>query len=45
MRGVNKVILVGNATSGAEMRHTSNGKPISSIRLATSRSVKGEEET
>ena len=45
MRGVNKVILVGNATRDAELRHTSTGKPVSSIRLATNRQIKGEEET
>ena len=37
MRGVNKVILVGHATRGAELRHTAAGKPVSSIRLATNR--------
>ena len=45
MRGVNKVILVGNATRDAELRHTSTGKPVSSIRLATNRVVNGSEET
>ena len=45
MRGVNKVILVGNATRDAELRHTSTGKPVSSIHLATNRVVKGAEET
>jgi single-strand DNA-binding protein len=45
MRGVNKVILVGNATRDAELRHTQTGKAVSSIRLATNRSIKGEEET
>ncbi len=45
MRGVNKVILVGNATRDAELRHTSTGKPVSSIRLATNRVVNGTEET
>jgi single-strand DNA-binding protein len=45
MRGVNKVILVGNATRDAELRHTSTGKPVSSVRLATNRQVKGEEAT
>jgi single-strand DNA-binding protein len=45
MRGVNKVILIGNATRDAELRHTQNGKSVSNIRLATNRSVKGEEET
>jgi len=37
--------LTGNATRDAELRHTSSGKPISSIRVATNRSIKGEEET
>jgi single-strand DNA-binding protein len=45
MRGINKVILIGNATRNAELRHTQNGKPVSSIRLATNRQIKGEEET
>jgi hypothetical protein len=45
MRGVNKVILIGNATRDAELRHTQNGNAVSSLRLATNRSVKGEEET
>ncbi len=45
MRGVNKVILVGNATRAAELRHTSSGKPVSAIRLATNRTVNGQEET
>ena len=44
MRGVNKVILIGNATRDAELRHTQNEKAVSSIRLATNRSVKGDEE-
>ncbi len=45
MRGVNKVILVGNATRDAELRHTSSGKVVSGIRLATNRTVNGQEET
>ena len=45
MRGVNKVILVGNATRDAELRHTGTGKPVSGIRLATNRVVNGQEET
>ena len=40
MRGVNKVILIGNATRDAELRHTQNGKPVASIRLATNRTVR-----
>ena len=45
MRGVNKVILIGNATRDAELRHTTSGKPVSSLRLATNRVVNGQEET
>src|SRR5829696_3783064 len=45
MRGVNKVILVGNATRNAELRHTQTGKPVSSLRLATNRTINGQEET
>ena len=35
MRGVNKVILVGKATRDAGLRHTSSGKAVSGIPLAT----------
>ena len=45
MRGVNKIILIGNATRDAELRHTQSGKAVSSIRLATNRVVNGQEET
>jgi single-strand DNA-binding protein len=45
MRGINKVILIGNATRDAELHHTQTGKPVSSIRLATNRVVKEQEET
>jgi single-strand DNA-binding protein len=45
MRGVNKAILIGNATRNAELRHTGTGKAVSSIRLATNRVVNGQEET
>ncbi len=44
MRSVNKVLLIGHATRDAELRHTQTGKAVSSIRLATNRQVKGEEE-
>jgi single-strand DNA-binding protein len=44
MRGVNRVILIGNSTRDAELRHTQNGKAVSSIRLATNRLVNGQEE-
>jgi single-strand DNA-binding protein len=45
MRGVNKVILVGNATRDAELRYTGGGKAVASVRLATNRIVNGQEET
>ena len=45
MRGVNKIILIGNATRNAELRHTSTGKAVSNIRLATNRVVNGQETT
>ncbi len=45
MRGVNKVILVGNATRDAELHRTGSGKAVSNVRLATNRSVNGQEET
>jgi single-strand DNA-binding protein len=40
MRGVNKVILIGNATRDAELHHTQSGKPVANLRLATNRAVK-----
>lgn len=43
MRSVNKVILVGNATRDAELRHTKTDKPVATIRLATNRTVGGQE--
>ena len=43
MRGVNKVILIGNATRDAELLHTQSGKPVANLRLATNRQVGGEE--
>src|SRR5688572_9594094 len=45
MRGVNKVILIGNATRAAELRKTTSGKAVSHIRLATNRMVRGGEQT
>jgi single-strand DNA-binding protein len=45
MRGINKVILIGNATRAAELRSTSSGKAVASIRLATNRLIHGQEET
>lgn len=45
MRGVNKVILIGNATRDAELRHTQSGKAVSNLRIATNRTVNGQETT
>ena len=45
MRSVNKVILIGNATRDAELRHTQSGKAVSNVRLATNRKVGDAEES
>lgn len=45
MRGINKVILIGNATRDPELRKTSNGKPVANLRLATNRMVGDKELT
>ena len=45
MRGVNKVILVGNATRDTELRQTKTGKPVANLRIATNRLVDGTETT
>lgn len=37
-KGVNKVIIVGNLGADPELRHTSNGTAIATLRLATSES-------
>lgn len=39
-RGVNKVILVGNAGADPETRYTANGNPVTNLRLATDESYK-----
>lgn len=44
MRGINKVILVGNATRDAELHQSSSGKVMVNIRLATNHTVAGKEE-
>jgi single-strand DNA-binding protein len=46
MRGINKVLLVGNATRDAESHQTTTGKPVANLRLATNRAIRatnGEE--
>jgi single-strand DNA-binding protein len=44
MRGINKVILLGRATRDAELRSTTGGKPVSNIRLANNRVVRGKDD-
>ena len=43
MRGINKVILLGRATRDTELRSTASGTPVSNIRLATNRIVRGKD--
>ncbi len=38
MAGLNKVMIIGNVGTDPEMRFTPNGNPVTSFRLATSRS-------
>ena len=40
MRSINKVILLGNATRDAELRHTTSGKAVASLRVATNRATR-----
>ena len=42
MRAINEIILGGNTTLAAELRHVYIGKPASRILQTTSRIVKGE---
>ena len=37
MAGLNKVMIIGNVGTDPEMRFTPNGSPVTSFRLATSR--------
>ena len=43
MKGINKVILLGRATRDTELRSTASGTPVSNIRLATNRVVRGRD--
>jgi single-strand DNA-binding protein len=43
LKGINKVILVGNATRDAEAHQTQTGKPAANIRMATNRAVKADD--
>ncbi len=42
-RGVNKVILVGNAGADPELRYLPSGAPVANVRLATSSSWKDKQ--
>lgn len=47
-RGLNKVMIIGNLGKDPEMRYTTSGKPVTSFRVAASRSWKtsdGEQRT
>lgn len=41
MVGLNKVMIIGNVGTDPEMRFTPNGNPVTSFRMATSRSYTG----
>jgi len=41
MAGLNKVMIIGNVGTDPEMRFTPNGSPVTSFRLATSRTYTG----
>ena len=43
MGSVNKVILVGNLGKDAELRYTSGGAPVATVRLATTERYKDKE--
>ena len=45
MADVNKVILIGNTTRDTELRATKSGTPVANMRLATNRTVNGQELT
>ena len=38
MAGLNKVMIIGNLGTDPEMRYTANGNPVTSFRIASSRS-------
>ena len=43
MKGINKVILLGRATRDTELRATTNGTPVSNLRLATNRATRSKD--
>ena len=45
MSSVNKVILVGNVGTEPEMRYTADGTAVVNLSLATSKKIKGQDDT
>jgi single-strand DNA-binding protein len=43
MAGLNKMMVIGNVGTDPEMRYTPNGNPVTSFRIATSRSYKAQD--
>lgn len=43
MAGLNKIMVIGNVGTDPEMRYTPNGNPVTSFRIATSRSYNGQD--
>lgn len=43
MAGLNKIMIIGNVGTDPEMRYTPNGNPVTSLRLATTRSYNNRE--
>jgi single-strand DNA-binding protein len=43
MAGLNKMMVIGNVGTDPEMRYTPNGSPVTSFRIATSRSYSGQD--
>ena len=43
MDGLNKIMVIGNVGTDPEMRYTPSGSPVTSFRIATSRSYTGQD--
>jgi len=43
MAGLNKIMVIGNVGTDPEMRYTPNGSPVTSFRIATSRSFNAQD--
>ena len=43
MDGLNKIMVIGNVGTDPEMRYTPTGNPVTSFRIATSRSYTGQD--